>query len=104
LLKKGNLVPTRDCRRLTRARAEAVPKSALLGFHISYVITRSNKLISLAQKTGSCLLAHIFTEAASLMYTSFDYSRFNSARHWKTYSDFEKLCASFIRDARMNPG
>ena len=76
----------------------------LQGIH-NIVITRSNKLISSAQKAGSCLLAEVFTEASTLMYTSFGYNHRNAARHWKSYSECDKLkfCANFIRDARLNP-
>ena len=37
------------------------------------------------------------------MYTSFGYNRRNAPRHWKFYSECDKLCANFIRDARLNP-
>ena len=60
----------------------------LQGIH-NIVITRSNKLISSAQKAGSCLLAEVFTEASTLMYTSFGYNHRYAARHWKSYSEGE---------------
>ena len=53
--------------------------------------------------TNNCRLHNTFTEASTLVYiTSFGYNHLNSACHWKSYSDCEKLCASFIYDAKMN--
>ena len=66
------------------------------------VISRSQKLVALAKKSGSCLLMEVFREAKTLVYTSSGYNSLYKNVHWKTYDDCAILCASFIRDAKLN--
>ena len=66
-------------------------------------ISRSNKLISSALTGSSKLLADIYRESSTLVYTSFGYNSMYGQRHWKCYTDAEKLCSAFIRDVRLFP-
>ena len=66
------------------------------------VISRSQKLVALAEKSGSRLLMEVFREAKTLVYTSSGYNSLYKNVHWKTYDDCAILCASFIRDAKLN--
>ena len=66
------------------------------------VISRSQKLVALAEKSGSRLLIEVFQEAKTLVYTSSVYNSLYKNVHWKTYDDCAILCASFIRDAKLN--
>ena len=58
-------------------------------------------LISSALTGSSKLLADIFRESNTLVYTSFGYNSMYGQRHWKCYTDAEKLCSAFIRDVRL---
>ena len=66
-------------------------------------ISRSMKLISSALTGSSKLLVDIFKESSTLVYTSFGYNSVHGQRHWKCYTDAEKLCSAFIRDVRLFP-
>ena len=67
------------------------------------VTVRSRKLVIAAQKTGSHLLADVFCDAATLVYTNVGYNALHADRHWKNYNEAEELCAKFIRDAKSCP-
>ena len=59
------------------------------------VIARSNK--------RGLAFWQMYLLKLTLVYTSLGYNHLNSACHWKSYTDCEKFCASFIHDAKMNP-
>ena len=66
-------------------------------------IIRSNRLIVAAINSSSRVLADVFCESSSLIYTSCGYNCLYGPRHTKSYNEAESLCASFIRDVRMSP-
>ena len=51
---------------------------------------------------GSRLLVEVFRAVKTLVYTSSGYNSLYKNVHWKTYDDCAILCASFIRDAKLN--
>ena len=51
---------------------------------------------------GSRLLMEVFRAVKTLVYTSSGYNSLYKNVHWKTYDDCAILCASFIRDAKLN--
>ena len=67
------------------------------------VIECSRKVIFQALKSSSSLLVDVVGESQSLAYTSFGYNALYGYRHWKNYSDTDRLCATFIRDVCLWP-
>ena len=49
------------------------------------------------------LLSKLFSECAVTAFTSFGYNHLFGCKHHKLYTEDVRLCANFIRDARMNP-
>ena len=68
------------------------------------VLNRSRKLIASATKSICTLLSELFSQCAVTAFTSFGYNHLYGCKHRKLYTEDVRLCANFIRDARMNPG
>ena len=64
------------------------------------VLNRSRKLIASATKS-KC--TELFSECAVTAFTSFGYNHLYGCKPHKLYTEDVRLCADFIRDARMNP-
>ena len=81
----------------------------LLFYILSVTCIVCSILPSVAQRNSfpllslSKLLVDIFKESSTLVYTSFGYNSVHGQRHWKCYTDAEKLCSAFIRDVRLFP-
>ena len=67
------------------------------------VVFRSAKLLASASGSTSCLISDLFSESACCAYSFVGYNTKYGYKHLKTYSESERLCGSFIRDARSAP-
>ena len=67
------------------------------------VIFRSAKLLASASGSSSSLISDLFSESARCAYTFIGYNSIYGYKHLKTYSQCDRLCGSFIRDARNAP-
>ena len=70
------------------------------------VIERSHRVISQALKqSSSSLLADVFGEKHSLVYTSFGYNAMYDSWHsgWKRCQEDDCSCVTYICDARLFP-
>ena len=67
------------------------------------VVSRSAKLLASASGSTSCLISDLFSESARRAYSFVGYNTKYGYKHLKTYSESERLCGSFIRDARSAP-
>ena len=67
------------------------------------VLFRSSNLLYAALHSKSSLLADVFSDSCSLIYTSISYNYVYGYRHRKIYNECDLACANFIRDARLYP-
>ena len=67
------------------------------------VLRRSQKLMSSALKSPSQILVQIFSDCHSFAVTSLGYNNLYGYRHLKSYNEADRLCANFIREARLSP-
>ena len=67
------------------------------------VVFRSAKLLASASGSTSCLISDLFSESACCAYSFVGYNTKYGYKPLKTYSESERLCGSFIRDARSAP-
>ena len=67
------------------------------------VLFRSSNLLYAALHSKSSLLADVFSDSCSLIYTSIGYNYVYGYRHRKIYNECDLACANFIRDSRLYP-
>ena len=67
------------------------------------VLFRSSNLLYAALHSKSSLLADVFSDSCSLIYTSIGYNYVYGYRHRKIYNECDLACANFIRDVRLYP-
>ena len=67
------------------------------------VLFRSSNLLYAALHSKSSLLADVFSDSCSLIYTSIGYNYVYGYRHRKIYNECDLACANFIRNVRLYP-
>ena len=91
------MVSTRHC------HTGILHSAAKLQSIYNVVVFRSAKLLASASGSTSCLISDHFSESASCAYCFIGYNTKYGYEHLKTYSESDRLCGSFIRDARTAP-
>ena len=67
------------------------------------VIFRSAKLLASSSGSSLSLISDLFSESAHCAYTFIGYNSIYGYKHLKAYSQCDRLCGSFIRDALNAP-